>query len=130
MKRLGKLIRQNEVPNDDDGRINIAVLAANSFHQTVILKGHRTIITDGARIFLNRTGDSSLSKAGTGDVLSGIIVTLLAQKLDRFDAACAGVWIHGKAGEIAGSRLGRRSVLARDVIDALPEAIRCYERDC
>jgi NAD(P)H-hydrate epimerase len=127
MKRLAKLLKKKEVPSDDDGRIEIATLAANTFKQFIVLKGHRTVVTDGENVYLNRTGDSSLSKAGAGDVLSGIIGTLLAQKMPPFDAACAGVWIHGKAGEIAGQKLGRRSVLARDVIDALPEAIRAYE---
>jgi ADP-dependent NAD(P)H-hydrate dehydratase len=128
MKRLAKLIGRSEVPTDDDGRIDIAILAANSFKQVIVLKGDRTVITDGERVYLNRTGDSSLSKAGTGDVLSGVIGTLLAQGEDRFDAACIGVHIHGRAGEIAGERIGRRSVLARDVIDSLSPALAEYEK--
>ncbi|HMB96520.1 MAG TPA: NAD(P)H-hydrate dehydratase, partial [Tepidisphaeraceae bacterium] len=127
MKRLAKLFKKNEVPADDDGRIEIATLAAKTFGQTIVLKGNRTVVTDGEKVYLNRTGDSSLSKAGTGDVLSGIIGTLLSQKMDHFEAACAGVWLHGRAGEIAGKKFGRRSVLARDVIDSLPDAIREYE---
>ncbi len=128
MKRLAKLIGRTDVPADDDGRIDLATAAANAFGQVVVLKGHRTVVTDGSRVYLNDTGDSSLSKAGTGDVLSGIIGTLLAQKMDRFEAACAGVWIHGRAGEIAGSKVGRRSVLATEVIAALSDAIREYEQ--
>jgi NAD(P)H-hydrate epimerase len=127
MKRLAKLLKRRDVPSDDEGRIEIATLAAKKFGQLIVLKGHRTIVTDGDRVYINRTGDSSLSKAGTGDVLSGIIGTLFAQ-MEHFEAACAGVWLHGKAGEIAGKKLGRRSVLARDVIDALPEAIRNYDQ--
>jgi ADP-dependent NAD(P)H-hydrate dehydratase len=127
MKRLARLFKRSEVPTDDDGRIQIAALAAKTFGQVMVLKGHRTVVTDGERVYLNRTGDSTLSKAGSGDVLSGIIGTLLAQQMDHFDAACAGVWMHGRAGEIAGKRLGRRCALARDVIDALPEAIAAYE---
>jgi NAD(P)H-hydrate epimerase len=128
MKRLAKLIGRSDVPTDDDGRIDIAMQAANAFKQVIVLKGDRTVITDGQRVYLNRTGDSSLSKAGTGDVLSGVIGTLLAQGEDRFDAACIGVHIHGRAGEIAGERLGRRSVLARDVIDSLSAALAEYEK--
>ena len=128
MKRLVKLIGKSEVPTDDDGRIDIAVEAANAFKQVIVLKGDRTVVTDGERVYLNRTGDSSLSKAGTGDVLSGVIGTLLAQGEERFDAACIGVHIHGRAGEIAGERLGRRSVLARDVIDSLSAALAEYEK--
>lgn len=126
MKRLGKLIRRNDVPADDAGRIDLATVAANAFGQIVVLKGHRTVVTDGSRVYINQTGDSSLSKAGSGDVLSGIISTFLAQKMDRFEAACAGVWLHGKAGEIAGAIIGARSVLAREVIDAIPAAITAY----
>jgi NAD(P)H-hydrate epimerase len=129
MKRLAKLIGRSEVPSDEPGRIDIASEASKAFGQVVVLKGYRTVVTDGARVYVNDTGDSSLSKAGTGDVLSGIIGSLLGQKMDRFDAAVAGVWIHGKAGELAGQRLGLRCALARDVIDAIPEAIRQYERD-
>jgi NAD(P)H-hydrate epimerase len=123
MKRLvGK-----RVPPDDDGRIEMATRAARTCRQLIVLKGHRTVVTDGQKVYVNRTGDSSLSKAGTGDVLSGIIGALLAAGMDRFDAACASVWIHGRAGELAGRELGRRSVLARNVIDALPQAIAEYE---
>ncbi len=128
MKRLAKLFDRDEVPTDDNGRIEIARQASNTFHQVVVLKGNRTVVTDGEKVYVNRTGDSSLSKAGTGDVLSGIIGTLLAQEMNPFDAACAGVWLHGKAGELAGKRLGMRSVLAHEVIDALPEAIEAYEQ--
>lgn len=128
MKRLAKLLKRDTVPTDDDGRIEIAVLAAQVFGQTVVLKGHRTVVSDGDRVYVNRTGDSSLSKAGTGDVLSGILGALLGQERDRFEAACAAVWIHGRAGEIAGARLGRRGVLAREVIDAMSEAIDQYSQ--
>jgi NAD(P)H-hydrate epimerase len=117
------------VPTDGGGRIEIAIEAAKTFKQVVVLKGHRTVVTDGDRVYVNRTGDSSLSKAGAGDVLSGIIAALLGQKMDRFDAACAGAWLHGKAGELAGKQLGLRSVLARDVIDSLPRAAVVYSQE-
>ena len=128
MARLARLFGRKEVPADEQGRIEIATTAANEFGQVVVLKGNRTIVTDGDRVYVNDTGDSSLSKAGTGDVLSGIIGTLLGQGMGRFEAATAAVWIHGRAGEVAGQKLGRRCVLAREVIDHLPEAIRQYEQ--
>ena len=127
MKRLGKLIGRDAVPTDDAGRIDMAQLAAKTFGQTVLLKGSRTVITDGQRVYINHTGDSSLAKAGTGDVLSGMIGCLLGQKMDPFDAACCGAHLHGRAGEIAGEKLGLRCVLAHDVIDAIPQAVREYE---
>lgn len=128
MKRLAKLIGRDTVPSDEPGRIDIATAAARAFGQVIVLKGYHTVITDGQRVHINDTGDSSLSKAGTGDVLSGIVGALLGVKMSGFDAACAGTWIHGRAGEIAGQRLGRRCVLARDVIEALSEAISEYEK--
>src|SRR3954463_15213421 len=73
MARLGRLIGQTEVPTDEPGRIEIATQAAEAFGQVVLLKGYGTVITDGTRVHINRTGNSALSKAGTGDVLSGVI---------------------------------------------------------
>jgi NAD(P)H-hydrate epimerase len=128
MKRLAKLIGRDDVPSDDDGRIDIAIEAAKAFGQIVVLKGSRTIVTDGDQVYVNHTGDSSLSKAGTGDVLSGMTGTLLAQEMDRFDAACAAVYLHGRAGELAGQKLGMRCVLAHDVIHAIPQAVAEYEK--
>ena len=123
MGRLAPLFGRTEVPADDEGRIAIATEAARAFGQVIVLKGHRTVVTDGRRVYINHTGDSTLSKAGTGDVLSGMIGCLLGQGIDRFDAATLAVHLHGLAGEIAGKRLGRRCALARDVIDAIPEAV-------
>ena len=123
MKRLGKLIGRAEVPTDDEGRIALAAEAARAFGQVVVLKGHRTVVTDGRRAYVNETGDSTLSKAGTGDVLSGIVGCLLAQGVEPFDAAALGAHLHGLAGEAAGRRVGRRSALARDVVDGLVEVL-------
>jgi len=128
MGRLGKLLGRTEVPKDEAGRIEMAAQAAEAFGQVVLLKGAGTVVTDGRRVYVNRTGDSSLSKAGTGDVLSGVIGSLLGQGVDRFEAAALGAWLHGRAGELAGQRLGMRSVLARDVIDALPAAVAESEK--
>ena len=128
MARLGRLIGRTTVPKEEEGRIDIATAAAKGFGQVIVLKGYRTVVTDGDRVYINDTGNSSLSKAGTGDVLSGIIGTLLAQEMNGFDAAVCGVWVHGKAGEIASERVGMRCVLAREVIDALPQAIAAFDQ--
>lgn len=128
MKRLAKLLGITQVPTDDQGRSGLAASAARAFAQIIVLKGERTVVTDGARVYLNDTGNSALSKAGSGDVLSGIIASLIGQGMDRFDAACAGVRLHGLAGEVAGEQFGLRSPLARDVIDAIPQAIALYEK--
>lgn len=123
MTRLNTLLGRGKTPADDQGRIDNAVAAAEAFGQVVVLKGDRTIVTDGQRVYVNNTGNSALSKAGSGDVLSGMIASLLGQKVDRIDAACIAVRLHGIAGEIAGERQGLRSALAREVIDSIPKAI-------
>jgi NAD(P)H-hydrate epimerase len=123
MKRLAKLIGRDEVPSDEAGRIDIAVAAAEAFGQVIVLKGFHTVVTDARRVYLNQTGDSSLSKAGTGDILSGIIGTLLAQKMPGFDAACLGCHLHGRAGELAGQKFTMRCALASDILAAIPQAV-------
>ncbi len=128
MKRLAKLIGRDAVPTDEPGRIDLAVAAARSFGQIMVLKGTGTVVTDGDRVYVNPTGDTSLAKAGTGDVLTGVIASLIGQGLDRFDAACCGTYLHGRSGEIAGTRLGPRCVLSEDVIAALPQAVAEYEK--
>jgi ADP-dependent NAD(P)H-hydrate dehydratase len=123
MKRLVGLLGKKDVPSDDPGRLEIAAQTAKAFNVVLVLKGHRTVVSDGTRAYVNHTGDSSLAKGGSGDVLSGMLGCLLGQKMDRFDAACLAVHLHGRAGEIAGQKLGRRSVLSRDVIEAISSAV-------
>ena len=108
-------------------RISIATkyakIAAEKYNSVVILKGQNTVITDGERIFINESGNSALAKAGTGDVLAGIILGLCAQGADYFDASVLGVYLHGLAGEIASDQLTQYSVNASDLIDFIPNAI-------
>jgi ADP-dependent NAD(P)H-hydrate dehydratase len=128
MARLAKLIGRSTVPTDDEGRMELAGVAAKAFGQVVLLKGNRTVVSDGERVYMNLTGNSSLSKAGAGDVLSGVLGTLLAQKMSPFDAACLAAHLHGRAGEIMGEQIGLRSVLAMEVAETIPEALLEYER--
>jgi NAD(P)H-hydrate epimerase len=127
MKRLAtQYLSLTKIPDDDESRIGVAASAATHFRTTVLFKGHRTIVTDGKQVYVNRTGDSTLSKAGAGDILSGLIGSLIGQGMTVYDAARAGAWLHGRAGEIAGESLGRRAALARDVIGELPAAFGQY----
>jgi NAD(P)H-hydrate repair Nnr-like enzyme with NAD(P)H-hydrate dehydratase domain len=90
----------------------------------VVLKGAGTIVTDRGRpLLVNPTGGPELATAGTGDVLTGVIAALLAEKLDPADAAVAGVFVHGLAGTDAGRSAGGRGVVAWDVAEALPQAV-------
>ena len=89
-----------------------------------VLKTHRTIIANKDNIYVNQHGNSALATAGSGDVLAGIITGLLAQKMDLFEAAKLGVYLHSRAGEIASEELTEYSVLASDILKYLPKAIK------
>ena len=88
---------------------------------TLVLKGHRTYIAQGAEIYENIAGNSGMAKGGSGDVLAGIIASLSAQGASALDAAVTGVHIHALAGDIAAAKLSRAAMLPRDIIEALPE---------
>ncbi len=100
-------------------------LAASFAHEhgcTVVLKGYRTVVTDGKRSYLNPTGNSGMATAGSGDVLTGLIAALIAQGTEPFDAAVLGVWLHGTAGDAAAARLTPYCMTALDILEVLPEA--------
>lgn len=84
-----------------------------------VLKDARTAVSDGARCYLNTSGCSAMSKGGSGDVLTGVIATLIAEGMTPFEAAALGVFLHGKAGETASAEKGAYSVLARDIANAI-----------
>ncbi|MCA9187372.1 MAG: NAD(P)H-hydrate dehydratase [Pirellulaceae bacterium] len=96
---------------------------ARRFGVTIVLKGHRTLVTDGTRSIRNETGNPGMATGGCGDVLTGLIAALICQGLPLFDAAWLGVHLHGLAGDKAASHLGQVSLTARDLIDFLPAAI-------
>ncbi len=100
----------------------------------VVLKGAATIVDDGKRSWTNSSGNSALATGGTGDVLSGILVAMLAAGFDAYEAACTAVWVHGRAADrLVEARGGRarskRSILASDVIEELPFVWRELEVD-
>jgi NAD(P)H-hydrate epimerase len=127
MARLARHLGGREIPSDDAGRIDVCGAAAREFQSVVVLKGPRTVISDGERYRINTTGDNSLAKAGTGDVLAGLIGSLLAQGMPPFDAAVCGVHYHGLAGQAAGRALGKRAVLASDVAERLGEVMAGHD---
>jgi len=105
-------------------RVEVASQFAKEFKTTLVLKGAPTIIASEERGYLNPMYNSALAKGGSGDVLTGVIGGLLAQGLSPLDAGKLGVWLHGKAGEIAREKLTEYGVLASDVMELLPEAIK------
>jgi NAD(P)H-hydrate epimerase len=90
----------------------------------LVLKGHRTLITDGRRVTYNTSGNPGMATGGAGDVLTGVITALVCQGLAPFEAAQLGVYLHGLAGDLAAEQLGQVSLIARDLVTYLPQAFR------
>jgi NAD(P)H-hydrate epimerase len=91
----------------------------------VVLKGFRTVVAmPSGEVFINSTGNPGMATAGMGDVLTGVIGSLLAQGMGPEKAAIAGVFLHGRAGDRVAERLGDRGLLATDVIDEIPHVIK------
>ncbi len=93
---------------------------AKQYNVILILKGYRTVVTDGENTYINLTGNPGMATAGSGDVLAGIIGGLLATGEDKFISAKYGVFIHGLAGDIAAKEKGEISLIASDIIEKLP----------
>ena len=122
----GELARLLESDSASIGarRLDSARRAAREAQAIVVLKGDDSIVAapDG-RAAVNRGASSALATAGTGDVLSGVIGAYLGKHMDPFAAACAGVLVHGRAGQLCAQEIGPEGVIAGDVIRALPRAL-------
>jgi NAD(P)H-hydrate epimerase len=122
-----KAVSGVEVPRNWRERLPICKKFALDYSCTLLLKGYNTIVSDGRRLKVNRTGNPGMAVGGMGDVLSGIIGAFLAQGADPFCAAVAGAYIHGLAGDLVRKSKGFHMV-ASDVIEVLPQVLRGYDR--
>ncbi len=141
-RRLAKSLQLDADPVDPAGRSDAAQVLAARLGCVVVLKGAGTVISNGIETAVNDTGNVALATAGTGDVLTGIIASLVAQffkpnlgaggrqitaeqqgGLTLFDCARLGVWIHGRAADIWAERRGDLGLLASDLLDLIPEAL-------
>lgn len=104
-------------------RVDAAKALACDLNCIVLLKGHRTVITDGLQCYLNSTGNPGMATGGSGDVLAGIIVSLLGQGLSPILAAACGAWLHGKAGDICADEIGQYGMLPQDILQILPRLL-------
>lgn len=122
----GRLLGRR-VPADDDGRVRAAEELAELAGGVCVLKGAGTVVSDGSRSWTCAAGNPGLATAGTGDVLSGLCGAYLAavgESFSPFDAARLAVHVHARAGDFAAAEVGRRGLVARDVIEYLPAAQR------
>ncbi len=119
MKRIWWGLIREQMPSD---RSQQAVRLAQQTKAVVVLKGAGTVVTDGEKVYINKSGNPGMATAGSGDVLTGVITALIGQGLSNFDAAVLGVYVHGLAGDIAAKKIGKVSLMATDIIEALGEA--------
>ena len=103
-------------------REGLAAKFAAEHGVVLLLKGRHTIVTDGKRLFVNETGNSGMATGGCGDVLTGLIAALLAQKMAAFEAAQFGAHLHGLAGDLAAEKLSKPGLIATDVAWYLTQA--------
>jgi ADP-dependent NAD(P)H-hydrate dehydratase len=119
MKRLWQALFREKLPPD---RQEQAARLAQHSKTIIVLKGAGTVVTDGQKVYINKTGNPGMATAGSGDVLTGVITALVGQGLTNFDAAVLGVYIHGLAADIAAEKTGQISLIATDIIQALGDA--------
>jgi hydroxyethylthiazole kinase-like uncharacterized protein yjeF len=105
-------------------RMTSAMDNAKEYNITIVLKGHRTFITNGTESYLSSTGNAGLAKAGSGDALTGMITSFLAQGYSAFDAAIMSVHLHGLAADIAMTEQSMESMLITDVIACFGKAFK------
>ena len=105
-------------PADFDTRADRAMMLARRLGAVVLLKGYRTAITDGTRLYRNETGNPGMATGGSGDVLAGLLVSLLGQGLAPLEAAAAAAWLHGAAGDRCAAERGEYGMTPSDLIDA------------
>lgn len=118
----GEFVRIGGVLQED--RMEAAAALARDLGCIVLLKGHRTCITDGRTGYRNTTGNPGMAVGGSGDVLAGMIVSLLGQGLAPMEAAACGAWLHGAAGDLCAGELGQYAMLPTDMLNALPRLLK------
>jgi len=106
------------------GREEAALALSRELGVVVLLKGHRSVITDGEVCYINPTGNPGMAVGGCGDVLAGMIAALLGQGLKPIDAAACGAWLHGAAGDICAEEMGQYGMLPSDILNVLPRLLK------
>lgn len=123
-KEMARLLDLN-VKEVQDNRKKVAVDFTRRYGVILVLKGHETIVADSnGNIYVNKTGNAGMATAGSGDVLTGIIAGFLGQGLGIFSAVKTAVYLHGVAGDIAAKERTQISLIASDIIDKIPSAIK------
>lgn len=126
-KEFDRLFGEHVGEKTEEKRQKTAIFQAQKNNWAIVLKGHRTLITNGKEHFFNTTGNAGLAKGGSGDALTGIISAFLAQGYEPFSAAKLGVYIHGLAADICLQNQSKESMLITDVLECLGKAFQHIE---
>lgn len=118
----GEFLRTGGVLNAD--RMGCAARFAEEYGCILLLKGHRTCITDGQIGYVNQTGNPGMATGGSGDVLAGILAGLLGQGMEPLKAAACAAWLHGAAGDLCAGELGQYGMLPTDMLNILPRLLK------
>ncbi len=122
-----RLLHTSNIPDEKNlkARSRLAQNFAKRYHCVLLLKGHQTIVADlSGACYINTSGNSGMATAGSGDVLTGILTAFLAQGIPPFEAAKWAAYLHGKAGDLAAKAKGKASLIATDLIESLPNALK------
>lgn len=103
--------------------IGVTVDMARKLGCTILRKGHTSIITDGKKIYVNKTGNAGMATGGSGDVLAGIIVSLIGQGIAPLEATACAAWLFGTSGDICAKRIGQYGMLPQDILQILPRLL-------
>jgi NAD(P)H-hydrate epimerase len=117
--------------DSDFSRLKMAQQKSKELNVVIILKGHHTVIaTPGGKTYFNNTGNAGMAKGGTGDVLTGVITALISQGYDPIEASILGVFLHGRAGDIAAEKSSLETITGTDIVDNFGDAFRSiYETE-
>ena len=105
-------------------RMESAAFYSREWNSILLLKGHRTCITDGQTSFINETGNPGMAVGGSGDILAGMIVSLLGQGLKPLEAVACAAWIHGASADICAEEIGQYGMLPTDMLARIPRLMK------
>lgn len=117
------------IPQIQENRVETAAQFAAAYPVTLALKGAGTLVAQGSCLAQNPTGNPGMSRGGSGDVLAGLIAAFAAQGIPSWEAACAGVYLHGLAGDHAAAALSQQAMLPRDLLTFLPQVLAKLEQE-
>ncbi|MDD5436058.1 MAG: NAD(P)H-hydrate dehydratase [Candidatus Omnitrophica bacterium] len=121
---LSRLIGKS-VKEIQRNRKDVALQVAREYNIVLVLKGHDTVVAGASgRVYINKTGNPGMASGGVGDILAGVIAAFVAQGVETFSAAALGTYFHGLAGDMALKEKGPLGLIATDLLEKLPEALK------